>query len=117
MPRFRGAPRPGRRAHECPRPPLPLPGTEEGEPFGRPIRLRLTLADQGQSFVTGAVLPHLGLRWRAAYAYSRPDGSGSTAEDPASFARGAGGGADIVRVHDVRETVDALKIWNAINEE
>ncbi|MDP1997038.1 MAG: dihydropteroate synthase, partial [Gallionella sp.] len=25
-------------------------------------------------------------------------------------------GASIVRVHDVRETVDALKIWNAINE-
>lgn len=25
-------------------------------------------------------------------------------------------GARIVRVHDVRETVDALKIWNAINE-
>ena len=26
-------------------------------------------------------------------------------------------GASIVRVHDVRETVDALKIWNAINED
>ncbi|MBI5430336.1 MAG: dihydropteroate synthase [Nitrosomonadales bacterium] len=26
-------------------------------------------------------------------------------------------GASIVRVHDVRETVDALKIWNAVNEE
>ena len=26
-------------------------------------------------------------------------------------------GASIVRVHDVRETVDALKIWNALNEE
>ena len=26
------------------------------------------------------------------------------------------GGAAIVRVHDVRETVDALKIWNAVNE-
>ena len=26
-------------------------------------------------------------------------------------------GAAIVRVHDVRETVDALKIWNAINED
>jgi dihydropteroate synthase len=25
-------------------------------------------------------------------------------------------GAAIVRVHDVRETVDALKIWNAVNE-
>jgi dihydropteroate synthase len=25
-------------------------------------------------------------------------------------------GANIVRVHDVRETVDALKVWNAINE-
>lgn len=25
-------------------------------------------------------------------------------------------GAKIVRVHDVRETVDALKIWNAVNE-
>ncbi len=25
-------------------------------------------------------------------------------------------GASIVRVHDVRETVDALKIWNALNE-
>ncbi len=25
-------------------------------------------------------------------------------------------GASIVRVHDVRETVDALKIWNAVNE-
>jgi dihydropteroate synthase len=24
-------------------------------------------------------------------------------------------GAGIVRVHDVRETVDALKIWNAVN--
>ena len=24
-------------------------------------------------------------------------------------------GARIVRVHDVRETVDALKIWNAVN--
>jgi len=24
-------------------------------------------------------------------------------------------GAHIVRVHDVRETVDALKIWNAVN--
>ena len=26
-------------------------------------------------------------------------------------------GAAIVRVHDVRETVDALKIWNAVNED
>ncbi len=26
-------------------------------------------------------------------------------------------GASIVRVHDVRETADALKIWNALNEE
>ena len=26
-------------------------------------------------------------------------------------------GASIVRVHDVRETTDALKIWNALNEE
>ncbi|HEU0282847.1 MAG TPA: dihydropteroate synthase [Gallionella sp.] len=26
-------------------------------------------------------------------------------------------GASIVRVHDVHETVDALKIWNAVNEE
>ena len=26
-------------------------------------------------------------------------------------------GAYVVRVHDVRETVDALKIWNALNEE
>ena len=26
-------------------------------------------------------------------------------------------GAHIVRVHDVQATVDALKIWNAINEE
>jgi dihydropteroate synthase len=25
-------------------------------------------------------------------------------------------GAAIVRVHDVRETVDALKIWQAVNE-
>ncbi|HEU0233880.1 MAG TPA: dihydropteroate synthase, partial [Gallionella sp.] len=25
-------------------------------------------------------------------------------------------GASIVRVHDMRETVDALKIWNAVNE-
>jgi dihydropteroate synthase len=25
-------------------------------------------------------------------------------------------GAAIVRVHDVRETADALKIWNAVNE-
>jgi dihydropteroate synthase len=25
-------------------------------------------------------------------------------------------GASIVRVHDVRETVDVLKIWNAVNE-
>jgi dihydropteroate synthase len=24
-------------------------------------------------------------------------------------------GASIVRVHDVRETVDALKVWNAVN--
>jgi dihydropteroate synthase len=24
-------------------------------------------------------------------------------------------GATIVRVHDVRETVDVLKIWNAVN--
>jgi len=24
-------------------------------------------------------------------------------------------GAKIVRVHDVRATVDALKIWNAVN--
>ncbi|MFA5370946.1 MAG: hypothetical protein WC298_03100, partial [Sideroxydans sp.] len=26
-------------------------------------------------------------------------------------------GAAIVRVHDVRETVDALKLWEAVNKE
>jgi dihydropteroate synthase len=39
--------------------------------------------------------------------------AGSLAAALSAVARGA----SIVRVHDVRETVDALKVWQAINEE
>ena len=38
---------------------------------------------------------------------------GSIAAALAAVARGA----KIVRAHDVRETVDALKVWNAVNEQ
>jgi dihydropteroate synthase len=38
--------------------------------------------------------------------------AGSVAAALAAVARGA----KIVRAHDVRETVDALKVWNAVNE-
>ena len=56
--------------------------------------------------VVGVALAHMALLLAA------PDVLASHA----ATALGVIGGCRIVRVHDVRETVDALKIWNSVNE-
>lgn len=91
---------------------------DPGFGFGKTVAHNLTLLRQLRSF-TGTGYPVLaGLSRKATIGVltgrDAPDRvAGSLAATLAAVARGAG----IVRVHDVRETVDALRVWQAIEGE
>jgi len=88
---------------------------DPGFGFGKTLAHNLALIRAIPSFATTApVLAGLSRKSMLGAITGRPAAERVAASIAAALAAAARGAA-IIRVHDVRETVDALKVWTAIN--
>lgn len=89
---------------------------DPGFGFGKTLAHNLALMRALRSFAaTSPVLAGLSRKSMLGAITGRPVGDRVAASIAAALAAVAHG-ASIVRVHDVRETVDALKVWAAVND-
>ena len=89
---------------------------DPGFGFGKSLEHNLHMLSQFQAFLTLGYPVLAGISRKSMIGkITGKDANDRVAPSIAAAIMAAGRGANIIRVHDVAETVDALKLWEAIN--
>ncbi len=89
---------------------------DPGFGFGKSLEHNLHMLSQFQAFLTLGYPVLAGISRKSMIGkITGKDANDRVAPSIAAAIMGADRGANIIRVHDVAETVDALKLWEAIN--